>query len=154
MSKSNIEYIKIAIDEVNISIDRVAGIKDPNIKHTMRLEIIRSVFDISMKLSITKMNEEIEEDEKIVVEKKMQRERIKPNDTVKDNNKDNNKDNKDSDDLSSEIVHIKKDLDTKNEIVRNLNTMNQKIDYNLNQISKYIQESELKCNDDDSARDD
>ena len=143
MSGPNMEYVNVAIKGFEASIDRVSKIKDPIIKHTMMLEVVRSLLDISVKLSTAGMNGGIEEHENNIAEKRMQQDRIKQKDTVKDN--------KSGNDLFTKIVRMEKDLDTKKEIVQVFNKINETIDGELDQISKYIQESGPKYEDDDNS---
>ncbi len=146
MSRPNMEYVRVATKGFENSIDRVSKIKDPIIKHTMMLEVVRSILDISVKLSMTGMNEDIEGQEKDISEKRMQHERTTQKDTIKDN--------KSGKDFFTRIARMEKDINTKKEIVQIFNMINEKIDGELDKMSSYIQESGLKDEDDNSAYDD
>lgn len=154
MPNPNIEYINPVLKGFKTSLERVSNIKDPNIKHTMMLEIVRSILDISVKLSIADFNEDIEKREVDITEERMRQERTKRKDQQKDQQTEIGKDgNKNGDNIFENIVNMEKDLKTTREIVENFGIINQKIGEELDQMSKYIQESELKYDDEDDDDD-
>jgi hypothetical protein len=141
MTDSNIQYMSVAITGFKASFDRVSKIKDPVIKYTMMLEIVRSVLNISSKVSIVEMSEAIEEHENIITEKRMQQDRIGQGNKVRGDNS--------GKDLSSKILRMEKELNSKKEIVQIFSTLNVNIDEELGQISEYIQGSMSKHEEDD-----
>ena len=133
--------MSVAITGFKASFDRVSKIKDPVIKYTMMLEIVRSVLNISSKVSIVEMSEAIEEHANIITEKRMQQDRIGQGNKVRGDNS--------GKDLSSKILRMEKELNSKKEIVQIFSTLNVNIDEELGQISEYIQGSMSKHEEDD-----
>jgi len=143
MANVGADYINVAVIGFRDSFDRVSKIRNPVIKYTMMLEIVRSALNISSKMSIVEINEAIKEHENIITDLRMQQGTISQGNKLRDEDSGR--------DLISEISLMEKELNTKKDIVKIFSTLNLDIDDELGQMSEYIQGSMSKHVEDDSS---